>query len=231
MNRDDVLRKIRKCLELAKSANEFEAAAAMRQAQALMREYGATHGDVELLTVAEVSVRAATPSTVLWDALLVNLIGRAFGCGHFWSRPFDESFERRVRQITFIGVDAAPQVASYAYEVLGRQCVKARAHYISRQPKRCKSSTKTARGDEFARGWVEAVRNLVTNIAIAPANAELVQRYMDRHHPDLVTAEVVDRGRRVAREGHADAGLRAGRSARLDRGVGAPAARPLLDRS
>jgi hypothetical protein len=40
MNRDDLLRKIRACLRLSKSANEHEAAAALRQAQALMREHG-----------------------------------------------------------------------------------------------------------------------------------------------------------------------------------------------
>ena len=33
MNRDDALKKIKKCLALGRSANEHEAAAAMRQAQ------------------------------------------------------------------------------------------------------------------------------------------------------------------------------------------------------
>ena len=35
MNRDDALKKIKKCLALSRSANEHEAAAALRQAQAL----------------------------------------------------------------------------------------------------------------------------------------------------------------------------------------------------
>ncbi|WP_175841649.1 DUF2786 domain-containing protein [Burkholderia arboris] len=231
MNRDDVLRKIKKCLELAKSANEHEAAAAMRQAQSLMRAYGATQTDVALFSVSEISVPAATSGMVVWEASLTRLIAQAFGCDVYSSRQFDESFTRRVRFVVFVGIDAAPQVAGYAYEVLGRQCAKARAWYIGRQSKRCKSSTKTARGDEFARGWVQAVRGLVANMTIEPANAELVQQYMNERHPDLATAEIVDRGSRVAREGHADAGFRAGKSARLDRGVGAPAARPLLDQA
>lgn len=38
--------RIRKCLNLAKSANENEAASALRQAQKLMKEYSLTEGDV-----------------------------------------------------------------------------------------------------------------------------------------------------------------------------------------
>ena len=41
MNRDDALKKIKKCLALSRSANEHEAAAALRQAQALMRDLAA----------------------------------------------------------------------------------------------------------------------------------------------------------------------------------------------
>ncbi|VFR54775.1 hypothetical protein BRI6_1094 [plant metagenome] len=230
MNRDDALRKIRRCLELARSANQFEAAAAMRQAQALMREYAVSGSDVELLAVTEVSVRALTNANVVWEAALNRLIANAFGCEVYWQRTFDADF-RLARHVVFVGLDAAPEVAGYAYEVLGRQCVKARQQYVAGQPKRCKAATKTARGDEFARGWVQAVRDLVQNMGMTPANAELVDRYMEQQHPDLTTAEIRDRGRRVAHQGHAAAGFRVGKSARLGRGVGGPAARPLLGRS
>jgi hypothetical protein len=37
MSREDVLKKVKKCLTPAKSSNEHEAATAFRQAQALMR--------------------------------------------------------------------------------------------------------------------------------------------------------------------------------------------------
>lgn len=40
------IRKIKHCLALAQSANENEAATALRQAQALMREYRLTEMDV-----------------------------------------------------------------------------------------------------------------------------------------------------------------------------------------
>lgn len=46
MDKKAAIEKIRKCLALAKSANEHEAAAALRQAQALMRKYGVEDGDI-----------------------------------------------------------------------------------------------------------------------------------------------------------------------------------------
>ena len=48
------IRKIKHCLALAQSANENEAATALRQAQALMREYRLTEMDVKLSDVGEV---------------------------------------------------------------------------------------------------------------------------------------------------------------------------------
>ena len=48
MNREDALKKIKKCLALSRSANEHEAAVALRQAQHLMREHGLREQDVSL---------------------------------------------------------------------------------------------------------------------------------------------------------------------------------------
>ena len=49
-----VIRKIKRCLALSKSSNENEAATAMRQAQALMREYRLTEMEVHLSDVGVV---------------------------------------------------------------------------------------------------------------------------------------------------------------------------------
>ena len=43
-----VIDKIRKCMALAESENEFEAAAALRQAQRLMQQHGLSSDDVEV---------------------------------------------------------------------------------------------------------------------------------------------------------------------------------------
>ena len=59
MDKDDILRKIEKCLALAKSSEPAEAAAALRQAQALMREHG--YRNWKLRQSALVSARLRPP--------------------------------------------------------------------------------------------------------------------------------------------------------------------------
>lgn len=48
MNKEKVLDKIKKCLALSQSANEHEAAQALKQAQALMEKYEVNAVDVAL---------------------------------------------------------------------------------------------------------------------------------------------------------------------------------------
>ena len=71
MDRKKALEKIKKCLRLATSANPHEAAAAMRQAQALMKEHGVGQADVDMSGV-EVSTAVAgskvTPAQ--WESQL-----------------------------------------------------------------------------------------------------------------------------------------------------------------
>ena len=55
MDKKTALAKIKKCLARAKSANEHEAAQALKQAQALMREFEVTEQDVEWSQVNEAS--------------------------------------------------------------------------------------------------------------------------------------------------------------------------------
>ena len=53
MDKQAILEKIKKCLALSKSANEHEAAQAMKQAQALMKKYEVDAVDVALSEVSE----------------------------------------------------------------------------------------------------------------------------------------------------------------------------------
>ena len=54
MNKKTVIEQIKKCLALSKSANQHEAAAALRQAMAFMQKYKIDANDPELLGIAEV---------------------------------------------------------------------------------------------------------------------------------------------------------------------------------
>jgi len=113
-------------------------------------------------------------------------------------------------------------VAGYAYEVLSRQCAKARLAHIQKQPKNCKPITKTSRGDEFAKGWVIAVATLVESFANPETNEQLLLAYLEDKHPELKKAKTRDttKGRKLD-YGHRLAGYKAGENAELNRGVGA----------
>lgn len=224
MNRDDALKKIKKCLAVAGSNSPAEAATALRQAQKLMAEHCITERDVSMVDVVEVRVRSASSGRVLWDVALHNLIAEAFGCELFSTleEEYTKSFNVvRKRYRVFVGIGAAPTVAAYAYEVLSRQCAKARTAHIQLQPRNCKPITKTTRGDEFARGWVMGVRLVVERFAQPAKDAQLLLDYMAAKHGDLKSSKVTDRAKaRKVASGHVTRGYQVGKQARLDHGIG-----------
>ncbi len=227
MNRDQALSKIKKCLALAKSSNPHEAAAALRQAQKLMAEHRVTEGDVDLAEVTQQAARTRMQTATTWETSLAAMIADAFGCRLHRHTLLMSTFigaSKYRREWVFTGVGAAPSVAGYAFEVLGRQCERDRSDHIAKQPKACKTSTKTARGDQFAIGWVYGVSKLVDRFAGCDRDDALIDAYMARNHPDMKQMETRDRtkGRNVTNN-DLHAGIHAGRSAKLDRGLdGAP---------
>jgi hypothetical protein len=232
VNLEDALKKIKKCLALSRSANEHEAAAALRQAQALMREHGLREQDVSLADVTEVRVKACSTAANAWELRLVGVIADAFGCetfGQLEGRFNDAGNYVRTRHWVFVGMQAAPSVAGYACEVLLRQCAKSRLAHIAKQPKNCKPITKTARGDAFAMGWVIAASQLVERFAQPEADKALLLTYIDQQHGELTKGKARDITKaRKTDMGHFAAGHRSGESAQLNRGVGSMPAQGLL---
>lgn len=231
MNRDDAIKKIKKCLALSRSAEPHEAAAAMRQAQKLMDQFRVDGQELSMIDVREVRVRAASMASNRWDVMLSTMVADAFGCDHFTSttRGYNDAGNYvRKREYVFVGIDAAADVAAYSYQVLGRQCSRSRLAHIQKQPKNCKPITKTARGDAFANGWVYGVRELVERFASGDKDKALLLAYMTAKHPDLKTVETKNNAAKVKNSGHVLAGITAGENAQLNRGVGGIAPRELL---
>lgn len=223
MTRDQALAKIKKCLALAKSQNPHESAAAMRQAQKLMAEYSLDEQDVTLAEVSESSAMARSNILNLWEVALSNLVATAFGCEMYCNRRrmlVGFGYPSKLNYV-FVGVGAAAEVASYTYDVLARQCAKARLEHIRKQPGNCKQITKTARGDEFALGWVRGVERLIERFAGSEKDVLLLEQYMAEKHPEMKSAAVKDRtkGRNTSHNDRIE-GIQAGRGAQLNRGVG-----------
>lgn len=218
MDKQTAIEKIRKCLALAKSANEHEAAAALRQAQALMRKYGVEDGDILMAEVSEAKVKAgAKTKPVKWESQLSTTVADAFGCRKIFVQEWKAGYW------TFIGCGPAAEVATYAYTVLMRQLRKARGEFQQAHCKRLVPASKTRRADLFCEAWVAAVRRQVEAFAGTPANAEALEVYMDKEYPNLGTLVPRDRqeGKNL-RDGDVNAraaGWHAGRQAQLNHGV------------
>ncbi|WP_423458003.1 DUF2786 domain-containing protein [Ottowia sp. VDI28] len=232
MTRDEALKKIKKCLALGRSANENEAGIALRQAQALMEQFGLREQDVSLADVREVKVKACSTAANAWELRLVHLVADAFGCETFAQlkgRYNDAGNYVRSRHWVFVGIDAAPIVAGYACEVLLRQCARGRLAHIAKQPRNCKPATKTMRGDAFAIGWVMGVSEKVEAFANPEKDQALLLAYIEREYGELQSGKTRNTmtGRKVDM-GHIGAGYRAGQQADLHRGVGGMPERGLL---
>ncbi|MCS3512562.1 DUF2786 domain-containing protein [Pseudomonas grimontii] len=156
------IRKIKHCLALAQSANENEAATALRQAQALMREYRLTEMDVKLSDVGEVeSALFRTKRRPAWDQQLSVAVAEAFSCTTLRRRTWSSAKGQVIECATFVGVSPAQNIALYAYEALHTKLTQARKAYCSAVRSgvhRSKYSAETA-GDHFALAWVWEVQS------------------------------------------------------------------------
>ena len=195
MDRNKALDKIKKCLRLATSANPNEAAAAMRQAQALMKKHGIGQDDVSMADVMECNAVAGSKKTpAKWEALLANTVSRAYACKVL--------FASGIGRWNFIGEMA--EVAGYTMTVLLRQVRQARRDFTLNKLQRCKLATKVRRADVFCEAWVHAVHKQVAEFA-GTALSPAVEQYLARHYPDLVQQKPRDRNETARRK----AGVRA----------------------
>ncbi|SCC13003.1 MULTISPECIES: DUF2786 domain-containing protein [Snodgrassella] len=180
MNKEQAIEKIKKCLRLAKSANENEAAQAFKHAQALMREFGVTDIDVEMSEIIETSVKipVAIPK---WQFVLFEICKDAFGVDGYIYRSLGAGTGNQMAHFRFYGMSPKPELAAYAYEVLLRQLRAARREYIATKLKRVKlAKNKTYRADEFCLGWVSTVYLKVEKFAVGEEEQQKLGIYLNR---------------------------------------------------
>jgi hypothetical protein len=224
LNRKEALQKVKKCLALSKSANEHEAALALKKAHELMKEYNITESDVEIADVSEEKTKAgAGTSPVGWEVGLANVVAEAFSCRAIFDSNYNFNKWKPEGFWKFIGASISPELSKFAFDVLYRQLKKERSEYIKRKLYRCKRANKTARADAFCRGWVQTVRGLVREFAnYSPPKA--VEQYIAANYPSLKTTEVEPREGSGSAKHRSDEdyvnGAVKGKDARLNHGVG-----------
>lgn len=222
MDRKTAVAKIRKCLNLARSAEAHEAAAALRQAQKLMAGFEIAEYELADAGVDEAWVKSsASARPARFEVRLASMVAGAFGCEIVFTRRLNASGTKIIGGYAFIGVAPAEQVASYAFTVLARQLRAARAHYVAATLRRCLPRNRTARADLFCEGWVAAARRLVQPAGVSELGAMRLEGYMRAHYAD--TSSMTPRARAVAR--HVDPladriqGFANGTTARLHGGL------------
>ncbi|PIQ39489.1 MAG: hypothetical protein COW58_11430 [Thalassolituus sp. CG17_big_fil_post_rev_8_21_14_2_50_53_8] len=212
-----ILEKIRKCLALAKSSNPHEAAAALRQAQKLMAAHKLSEQDIDLLSVKSARANAGrAQKPPKWQHMLVGVICEAFSV----EAIFRSGFFQKETEVEFIGIEEAPEVASYAYDVLRRQLTRDRAEHVRKQ-KRCKPATKSRRGDLFAEQWVVAVYSVIADF-ISPVSEKhktLIAEYKNKNHAELKALKPKEHSAKGNDLQSQNEGYRKGKEAQLNRGM------------
>lgn len=227
-DRQRILSKIKKCLALARSDNEHEAAAALRKAREMMEAHGVSAFDVEHADIREQGARAGAASRpARWECALAMRVARAFDCAVYLARDYP------VGRWTFLGAEPSAEIACYAFEVLFRQIRRARAEYIKSALRRCKPSTRTRRADLYCDGWVAAATEVVDRFAGNAAAQARNEAYMRHKHDNLTEFHGRDRNadRKLGVRDCNDltAGATEGRNAQLRHGVGSDAQRLALE--
>lgn len=251
MTSDDnrILEKIKKCLALAQSSNPHEAAAALRQAQAMMEKHGIEHADVELSEIGKFSTNASGGKTVAqWEHRLVKAVADTFGVVPLFSdgktvvwrttwrdkagNVVSEKKRRATKrgEIVFVGRKNRAEVAVYAYQSLRRQLDAARKAYrkeclaltvTQRSKKSSRIDSKTI--DVFCAAWAVRATSKLAVLAIPFEEADRISRYMER---EMNVADTETRNRPISQKSdkltqHAIvSGLIAGSDAILHAGVG-----------
>lgn len=214
-----LLAKIRKCLALASSSNEHEAAAALAKARELMEEHGVDDATLAMAEVEEATGRASrTQKPPMWETILAHTVARALDV---------TSFVNHVGDRTFVGRGARSEVAAYAFVVLFRQLKAARAAYIAKHLRRCRPGRKRARADAFSQGWAAIVHSKIAALYPVPAVDDVVGQYLAVHHPGLAPIQSRQASSRRT-DGDFSRGVDAGADVNLHSGVGAAQSAPLM---
>lgn len=194
----EIIRKIKRCMELTKSANEHESAMAFKQMQALMKKYGLTeqHALASDVTQAifELSIKQRVPK---WIFELHVTISQALDCESIVTTGGEGN-----AKLMFVGVGASPEIANYSFEVLFRQLKAGRAKFITEHTGELPRAKKTQLADAYCEGWIISVYRKVKNLSPNQDIKEKIKAYtetVDLNWGDGSGAEGVNRNKRKSK--------------------------------
>lgn len=176
MDKTKIIDKIQKCLRLSQSGNANEAAAALRQAQGLMRKYGIIEAEIRLGQIEEASASSTGYfNPPYWAVALSELVAQAFDCRAFICQR-DQSPEFR-----FIGVGANAEVSAYTFTFLFRQLRHARRQYLH-EGGITDMKERSRRGNVFAQAWLFRIAQTVAEFVSDPASQNAIDEYVNTNY-------------------------------------------------
>lgn len=182
MNKEKVLDKIKKCLALSKSANEHEAAQALKQAQALMERHEVNAVDIALSEVSEQRAdRRMAFKLADWQWGVANMIADIFGC---------QSYQRG-KTMMFYGIGNRAEISAYAFDVVYRQISAERRKFLKNCRAR-KQAHRTYLADQFCNGWIMGAWKIVKKFEMSDEEKAVMDGYKKKELPDMVEAKTRD---------------------------------------
>lgn len=203
-DRSKIIDKIKKCLALAGSSNVHEAAAAMRQAQKLMEQYGVTEDDVDALEVESEQIVTPEPwkkslKLPVYFAKIASLMSVAFGVKALIECAYVNGKPRMA--IRYFGTQNRAQIAAYTHVVVWNALQKSWKEYQRSNPW---AADRIGGRSGFWVGWIQQVRGNViafggkreeerpaasgagTELVLTPFGKEMAKigNAMDKYAPD-----------------------------------------------
>lgn len=221
-----IIDKICKCLRLSESCNANEAAAALRQAHALMKKHGVTEEQIWAIEVEEASTRVGEHYTPpFWALALANLVAKAYECRSLISRRYGSRPE-----FHFIGMSYRPEVASYTYQVLYRHLQQAQDDFLA-SLQDIDSFEQKRRLQVFAQAWLFRIEQTVADFTFEVSTEKTLDDYIGEKYGQ--TAELAGKPASPLNGDYDDilSGMRAANGVTLRRGMTAITPLTLTDKS
>ena len=188
MDKRKIIDKIHKCMRLSESGNPNEAAAALRQAQAMMRKYNISEQDVHSQDIQEASATSGGYyNPPYWAVALSELIAQSFECRAYISRR-----EEQRPVFRFMGVDCSAGVAAYTFTILFRQLRRSRRQYMNELGLMDKAESRR-QGNVFAQAWLFRIARTVAEFVSEPSaklsTEEAIDAYVKQQYGEPMDFE------------------------------------------
>lgn len=222
MDKETAIRKILKCLALGKSSEPHEAARAMEQASALMKQFDIDHPELLASGISEQTAKSrASRKPPKYEAALATIVGNKFACQILF-RTRQSASSKTIGTYVFVGASTSSTVASYTFEVLARRLAAARAEYIKTRLTRY-TKNKIAAADQFCLGWVHAVSKAIGKPDTDESVTLAITAYMDRTYSQLEDMKSTSRAltNKSDASHHISNGWREGQKERVHQAVNA----------